>query len=153
MSTSRNSMSQQTKHSLENQFVSFTTENKPNCVVEFDVKASSALVDRAYQNAIKAVAKDTTIPGFRKGKAPEDVIKKTFKSAIEKKWEQLIGEESFAECEKLAKIPVLNAQTRIHFKMKKHSHESAEMTFQFETEPSIPAIDFSSSFLIFGSSG
>ncbi len=144
MSTSRNSMSHQTKHSLENQFVTFTMENKPNCVVEFDVKASSALVDRAYQNAIKSVAKETTIPGFRKGKAPEDVIKKTFKAAIEKKWEQLIGEETFAECEKLAKVPVLNAQTRIHFKMKSHSHEGAEMSFQFETEPSIPELDYSS---------
>ena len=142
MSTSRNRMSQQTKHSLENNLVSFTIENKPNCVVEFDVKASSALVQRAHQNAIKAVAKETTIPGFRKGKAPEDVIKRTFKAAIDKKWEQLVGEEAFAECEALAKIPVLNSQTRVNFKMKHFGADSAEMSFQFETEPAIPQIDY-----------
>lgn len=138
-------METQTKQNhLENDQVSFTIINKPHCVVEFQVKASRSLVEKAYKNAIKEVTKETSIPGFRKGKAPEEAIKKSFKQAIDKKWEQLIGQESFAECEKLAKIPVLNAESRVHFKLKSHSHEDgAEMIFQFESEPEISAVNLS----------
>lgn len=128
---------------LANEFVELSIEHKTHCVVEFHVKASPLLTQRAYQNAIKAVSKETTVPGFRKGKAPEEMIKKTFKAAIDKRWEQLIGEEAFAECDKLAKTPVLNQQTRIHFKMKQHSLDGAQMHFQFESEPVIPDLDLS----------
>ena len=138
-------MHNQTNESkLANEFVELSVEHKPHCIVEFHVKASPLLTQRAYQNAIKSVAKETTVPGFRKGKAPEEMIKKTFKNQIDKKWEQLIGEEAFAECDRLAKTPVLNQQTRIHFKMKEHSMDGAEMTFQFESEPLIPELDLSS---------
>ncbi len=42
------------------------------------VEVSADKVDKAYDAAIEKVRKEATIPGFRKGKVPEDVILKRF---------------------------------------------------------------------------
>lgn len=127
---------------LANDLIEMTIRHKPYCLVEFTVKAGAPFVQKIHDQAVKAVAKETTLPGFRKGKAPDELIRKNFVAAIEKKWSQSLGEEVFRECEKLANIPPL-PETRIHFNMKNHSLESgAEMSFQFESEPEIPSIDF-----------
>ena len=132
-----------TEQQLANDLIEMTIHRKPYCLVEFVVKARPPLVQKAHKSAIKAVAKDTSIPGFRKGKAPDNLIVTNFSSAIEKKWHQLLGDEVFRECEKLANIPVLNSDSRISFNMKSHDLENgAEMTFQFESEPETPVVEF-----------
>jgi trigger factor len=136
---------QATEQLLTSDLIELTVHRKPNCLVEFVVKARPPIVQNAYKKAIKSVAKETTIPGFRKGKAPDELITRNFSSAVEKQWSQKIGDEVFRECELLAKIPVLNSDSRINFNMKSHSlDDGAEMTFQFESEPQVPSIDFES---------
>jgi len=128
--------------SLINELVELKVQYQPHCVVEFSVKASPALVKKAHQEAIKSVAKDTTLPGFRKGKAPDAIIVKNFSSAVDKAWQQKIAEQAFRESEKLAQIPVLNSDTKVGFTMVRHSLEDgAEMSFHFETEPKTPDVD------------
>lgn len=132
-----------TEQQLANDLIEMTIRRKPYCMVEFIVKAHPSLVKNAHKNAIKAVAKETTIPGFRKGKAPDDLILKNFSDAIEKKWHQQLGDIVFRECELLAKIPVLNSDSRVSFNMTSQNLENgAEMTFQFESEPETPVVDF-----------
>ncbi len=41
----------------------------------------------------------------------------------------------------MAKIPVLNNNASVSFDLKKHTDEGAELTFSFETEPKIPAVE------------
>lgn len=133
---------QSTQQPLVNDLVELKIQHQPHCVVEFSVKASASLVKNAHKQAIKAVAKETTLPGFRKGKAPDAMIQKHFAAAIDKKWQQQIAEEAFRESEKLAQTPVLNSDSRIGFTMVKHSlEEGAEMKFHFETEPQTPSVD------------
>lgn len=121
--------------------VEVTVEHKPECMVELTVKASPDLVKKGYRKAIKSIAKEVSIPGFRKGKAPDTLIVKNYHRPLEDRWQKEIADESFKEAQQLAKVPVLNGNSRITFDMKSHSQEDgAEMTFSFETEPVIPAI-------------
>lgn len=113
----------------------------PNCIVKLDIKASASLVNKARKKAIKEVGKEMSIPGFRKGKAPEDLILKQHPQNVEQKWQKTIADLSFVEAQKLIKIYPLNTSTTINFDLKKHSSEGAELTFNYETEPEIPAID------------
>ena len=127
---------------LKSEKIELQVERKPNCLVEFTVKASSKLVKESQKIAIKSVAKETTIPGFRKGKAPDNLILKNFPKAVEEKWHKAVAEQAFKECEELAKIPLLNNDSRISFDMKSFDKENgAEMTFSFESEPQIPEIN------------
>lgn len=126
---------------FKSESVEFIVREKPHCIVEFDVKVAPAIVKKARKEAIKAVAKEVTIPGFRKGKAPDELIVKRFPKAVEEKWHKEIADLAFKEAEGLARVPLLNGNAPVTFNMKKHSvEEGAEMTFSFEREPIVPEI-------------
>ena len=63
---------------LQNENVRFTIHHKPACIVEFDVEALEPLVKSAHKKAARTISKEVTLPGFRKGKAPEEMILKNF---------------------------------------------------------------------------
>lgn len=126
---------------LSSDLVRFTINKKPGCQVEFDVQASKQLVLEARAKAFKALAKEVTLPGFRRGKAPDALILKNFPKDFDKKWQEAIASAAFNECEKVAKIPLLERDASVTFKMKSHSQDSAELTLTFETEPEIPTIN------------
>ncbi|MEI8300501.1 MAG: trigger factor [Chlamydiota bacterium] len=125
-----------------NTHVDITVHHKPHCVAEFTVKASPEFVKALHNKAVKEVTKEVSMPGFRKGKAPEHLILKSHESAIDKQWQQIIGNDAFRECEVLTKILPLNENTRIQYRLQSHSlSEGAEMTFAFESEPQVPTIN------------
>lgn len=126
---------------LQNENVRFTIHRKPACIVEFDTEALEPLVTHARKKAARSIAKEVVLPGFRKGKAPEALIAKNFPKEVDKEWQQEIANESFQECLKLAKIPVLHRDAKISFKMKSHSASGALLNLAFESEPKIPHVD------------
>lgn len=116
-------------------------QHKPSCRIEYHVVASKNIVSAAKKNAIKAVNKEVSLPGFRKGKAPEDVILKKFPNDIERQLHKAIADIAFVEAQKIAKVPVLNNNSSITFDLKRQTAEEAELVFTFETEPNVPSID------------
>ncbi len=136
-------MSQAAAHPTEiaGQDVHVLVYEKPACRIELNVRASANIVQQARKQAVKSVAKEISLPGFRKGKAPEEMILKKFPNDVERQLHKAIADTAFIEAQKLAKIPVLNNNSPISFDMRKQSSEGAEMVFSFETEPKIPAVD------------
>lgn len=122
--------------------VTFTIERKPECMVEYKVKASPEVVKQARKSAIRSISKEVSIPGFRKGRAPDHLIVKKFSGPLNERWQKAIADETFKECQKLAHTPLISNDARINFNIDKHSmEEGAEMTYSFETEPEVPEID------------
>lgn len=126
---------------LSDDDVRVSIHRKPACVVEFDVEASKKLVSEAHKTAVKRIAKEVTLPGFRKGKAPDELVLKNYGSQVDKEWQQAIADLGFRACEKLAKVPLLHRDAKVTYKMKSHSHDGALFTLSFETEPTIPSVD------------
>ena len=113
-----------------------------NCKIRLDVKAAPHLLKKARKKAIKEVAKEVDVPGFRKGKAPEALIIKKYPSQLEEQWHREIAREVFGAVQKVMEVPPLSLHSQINFDLKKHSlEEGAELSYNFETEPSIPKID------------
>lgn len=126
---------------LSNDDVRVSIHRKPACIVEFDVEASKKLVTEAHKIAVKRIAKEVTLPGFRKGKAPDELVLKNYSPQVDKEWQQAIAELGFRASEKLAKVPLLHRDAKVTFKMKSHSHDGALFILNFETEPTIPSVD------------
>ncbi|MBS0652300.1 MAG: trigger factor [Verrucomicrobia bacterium] len=126
---------------LSDDDVRVSIHRKPACIVEFDVEASKKLVSEAHKIAVKRIAKEVTLPGFRKGKAPDELVLKNYGSQVDKEWQQAIADLGFRACEKLAKVPLLHRDAKVTYKMKSHSHDGALFTLSFETEPTIPSVD------------
>jgi trigger factor len=126
---------------LQNENVRFTIHHKPACIVEFDIEAFEPLVKNAHKKAARLIAKEVTLHGFRKGKAPEEMIIKNYPKELDKEWQQQIANACFQECEKLAKVPVLHRDAKITYNLKSHSSKGALLTLSLETEPKVPHID------------
>src|ERR1700679_3370372 len=118
--------------SLQNENVRFTVHHKPACIAEFAVEAFEPLVKGAHKKAARAISKEVVLPGFRKGKAPEELIIKNFPKEVDKEWQQEIANFCFQECGKMAKIPVLHRDAKITYKMKSHSPSGALLILSFE---------------------
>ncbi|MES2121962.1 MAG: trigger factor [Chlamydiota bacterium] len=126
---------------FQNERVRFTIHQKPSCIVEFDVEVFEPLIREARRKATKSLAKEVTLPGFRKGKAPEELIAKNFAKEIDKESQNAIANIAFSECQKLGNVPMLHREAQVTFKMKSHSPTGALLTLDFETEPKPPHID------------
>ena len=126
---------------MTNDEVRVIVHRKPACRIELNVKTTPALVDQARKAATKAVSKDVTLPGFRKGRAPEEMILKKFPNDIERQLHKSLADLAFVAAQKLAKVPLLNNNSKITFDLKKQSEEGAELVFSFETEPKVPSVN------------
>ena len=134
-------MSETASNELKNDQVSVIVHKKNECEVEFDVFASKELIQKVRKQAVKAVGKEVTLPGFRKGKAPEALVLKNYPAEVERKFHKTLADAAFIEAQNLAKVPVLNQSSTIRFDLKSFDEEEAKLHFAFETEPETPEVD------------
>ncbi|HLB53101.1 MAG TPA: trigger factor, partial [Chlamydiales bacterium] len=113
----------------------------PECLIEFRIKATQELIKQAHTLATKEVGKEVMLPGFRKGKSPDEMVVKRYPKEIEGRTPQKLADLAFAEASQMAKIPLLNNNAKVTYDLKHFSTEKAEFTFSFETEPKVPQID------------
>ena len=124
--------------------ITFTLSRQADCMVEYTVSATPELVQKARKQAIRAIAKEASIPGFRKGKAPDSMIVKKYPNPVAEKWKTETANIAFRECQKVHFVPLLDQETKISFNVEKQSlEEGATIKLSFETEPEMPTIDTS----------
>ncbi|HEX4839136.1 MAG TPA: trigger factor [Rhabdochlamydiaceae bacterium] len=114
---------------------------KPNCKVELEVQAGPSIAQAAHRRAVKTIGKEVTLPGFRKGKAPEALVEKNYPKQIDGEWQKAIADLAFQDSIKLINIPLLNNEPKVSYNMKSHSMEGSSLLLFFETEPTIPQIN------------
>lgn len=129
---------------LSSDLISLTVTKRAACRVEFQVQTKTALNDEAKKKAMKALAKEVTIPGFRKGKAPTNVLLSRFPKAVEEETFKQLADMAYHEAQKLANCPLLNGNSQISYDLKSRDLSAGiDMVYSFESEPDIPVIDYS----------
>lgn len=132
----------QTPFEFSNDVLKIKAHFKPACKVELEVHAAPSIVKEAHRKAVKLVSKEVTLPGFRKGKAPDALVEKSYAKQIDGEWQKCIADLVFRDSIKLSKIPLLNNEPNISYNMKSHSmDEGSTLILFFETEPSIPQVE------------
>ena len=114
---------------------------KPACRVEFQVEAFPSLVKSAQEQAVKLVGREVVLPGFRKGKAPQEFVLKEYSKEVDEQLKKCLADLAFKESLKLTEVPVLQPDPKISFDVKKCSLEGADLVLSFETEPTVPVIN------------
>lgn len=113
----------------------------PNCRIELHVTVAPGLRAKARKEAVKRVNKEVTLPGFRKGKAPDEFIQRKYPQEVERELRQAIADLAFFEAQQAAKVPLLNGNSRVVFDVKVENLDQLELIFRFETEPTVPSVD------------
>lgn len=134
-------MTQQEKEEYKSDKVHLTVHRKPNCIVEYEVEATRPICIEAHKEAARSVGKEVVIPGFRKGKAPPELVGKRYPHELDKRWQEAIANAAYRASAELANVPVVRPDASITFKMENHSRDGAKLILSFETIPHIPSID------------
>jgi trigger factor len=135
------SKTEEKKDTFQNEQVELSVRRKPNCVVEYLVHANRPICVEAHKQAAKSVGKEVLIPGFRKGKAPPELVAKRYPHDLDKRWQEGIANLAFQQSAQLANVPMISQDAQITFKMEKHSRDGADLVLTFETVPNIPSVD------------
>jgi trigger factor len=128
--------------SRENDDVSVRFSRAPGCHVTLEVTVKPPLTAATYEKAVKNIKKEVSIPGFRKGKAPDAVIFKNFSTQIDREWKDLLTRSAFDKTIPLINMAPLSASSIKRVAVKKCVQgEAAEVHFEYEASPEIPTID------------
>jgi trigger factor len=145
VATSTSSLPAEQTQTFSSDLVSVSMTTKPNCLVELLVHTKTKLIQEAKSQGLKALAKDVSIPGFRKGKAPISLLEKRFPDAIKQETLKVLANAGWIEAQKLIQKPLSNQNGKINYDLKHLDLENGcDLVFGFESEPVVPEIDFSS---------
>lgn len=127
----------------KNGFKVDVTEEK-GCRLLLKVTVAQAEAQKAYKQAIKLINKEISVPGFRKGKAPEESVVSKYPSQIDKEWKDILINEAFQAALTQTKIYPYSKKTIEKARLESCSMEGATVLLAYERYPAIPDVDFSS---------
>lgn len=131
---------------FDNDNISVEAHLEPGCQVKLDVLVHKEFVTKSYQDALHRVRKEVSLPGFRKGKAPDSLIITHYAKAIDNEWRDVLLNNAFQEVIKLTPYAPLKANAKSiksHLKEIKSAKEEARLSYEFEYAPEAPSIDLS----------
>lgn len=128
----------ETKKYDEKEFV-LTHNIYSGCRHVFEIQPKKDFLKKAYVEAIKNVNKEVSVPGFRKGKAPEQYIKANFKKAIDSEWQDLATNHLFNMAVELTKTPPRGKESVESVKVNSLTLDGdSDIVIKFESYPKIP---------------
>ena len=126
---------------FHNEHLKITLTRESGCRVKLEATVSPQATQAAHQKAVKTVSKEISIPGFRKGKAPEAVIAKNFSTAIEREFKDILLNTSLTESFQLTKVFPFNQNSVKAANVKSASQtEGSVLTYEYEASPEIPTV-------------
>lgn len=135
-------MSESTQREASNQDIAVVLTEEPGCIMQLDITVPAETVKKRYKQAVKRISKEVSLPGFRKGRAPEALLVKNFGSHIEKEWKDQVNEVALQSSIELMDLHPLNSQSLQSLKVHGCSQdEGASLTARVECRPYLPAID------------
>jgi len=124
---------------------SFVVEatQQPGCRLAVKVQVKPERVKKCYKEGVKKVNKQISIPGFRKGKAPDSTVISKYSSYVDSEWKEIILHEALNAGFQLTQMYPLGKESLDRPKLESCSQEEgAVVLFAFEHYPRVPEIDF-----------
>lgn len=131
---------QQNEYKNDNLHVTISRE--PGSKVKLQVTVTPVAAEAAFKKALKNVNKEVNVPGFRKGKAPDNYILQNYKKHVDDEWKQILINTTFSEAVDLIKIYPFGRNGIQSYKIKEASLEKgAILLYEYEVEPVVPEIN------------
>ncbi len=128
---------------VENENIVLGVSQAPGCQVSFKIRLKPQFVKKLHDKAFKGVSKEVSLPGFRKGKAPKEMLLKRFAGSIEQEWKSEVLNAGFQEGLELAGMSPLKQESIRQAKVVSCSlDDGAEISVEFEAFPVVPSLDF-----------
>lgn len=129
---------------FENEAFAVEANEEAGCRLAVKITAQVDPVKKAYKKAVKTVNKQISIPGFRKGRAPDATVISKYGSYVEQEWKEILVNDAYKAALDLTEVYPMNKESIQKPKIESCSLEDgAVITLAYEHYPEIPEIDFS----------
>ncbi|MEM1283508.1 MAG: trigger factor, partial [Chlamydiota bacterium] len=126
----------------KNDHYTVQVDKEPGCQITFTITVSPEATKKEHVTALKGVNKQVSLPGFRKGRAPNELIMKHYAQHVEKEWKEALLHKAFQEAMKLTDVVPFTRESVKNADIKDCSlDEGAKVTVKFEAMPDVPEID------------
>lgn len=126
---------------FKNENISATLTQQPGCRIRLEVAITPLATQAAYKKAVKIISKEVSIPGFRKGKAPEETIIKMYGKHVDREWKDLLLNTTFNEAIQLTKVYPFKKESVSKASIKNVSlQDGATLVFEYESQPTVPTV-------------
>lgn len=116
-----------------------TVEHLPNCVSRFTITIDKDEVSALRHRAMKVINKEVAVPGFRKGKAPDDLIEKQYGKHVESEFREIAVKSACNAAIEETKIYPRKNDVGIELeKVTPLDDGKYEVIFRYETYPVVP---------------
>lgn len=131
---------QQNEYKNDNLHV--TVSREPGSKVKLQISISPIATQAAFKEAIKNINKEISMPGFRKGKAPDSYVVKNYKQHVDQEWNDILVNTAFKEALDLVKIYPFGKNSVQRPQIKEVSQENgAKVIIEYEAEPNVPEVN------------
>ena len=131
----------ETQFTESNDNIHVTVTKQPHCQITFDIKATPRAVEAAYHKTLRDVNKEVSIPGFRKGRAPDHMILERYGSVVHKEFVDLVLQTGFNEAIQLTLLhPLRDGHVKRPIVHECSREKGAHFTIEFEARPIIPSV-------------
>lgn len=136
------------ENNFQNENLNVSLKREPGSLVVLDIHVQPKATQAAWHKAIKNVNKEVSLPGFRKGHAPEAMVLKNFSRHVDQEWHEIVVHNAFSEAIDLTKVFPYRQEGIRKPKLKSISNtEGAKVIVEYEAIPDVPVVDASSIFL------
>lgn len=127
---------------FKNEHLTVQLSREPGSIAKLHISVSPTATKAAYEKAVKSVNKEVTLPGFRKGKAPRDLVVQMYGKHVENEQREIVVNTSFTEALDLLKMrPFTNESIKVTSFKSMSNDKGSDFSIQFESYPDVPAID------------
>lgn len=121
---------------LEAEGFSLRYQEDEGCLIEACFTVAKEKAAKLYKDAVKAVKKQVTIPGFRQGKAPENLIERDYAKFIREEWSRIIQKESFDLLKKEFPREILDQLEQVKVRFSEFNEDKdVQLSFFFIAAP------------------
>ncbi len=129
---------------FENDSFVVEANEEAGCRLSLKIQVLPAPTKNAYKKAVKVVNKQISIPGFRKGRAPDSTVISKYGSHVEQEWKDIVVNDAYRAAVELTNIYPMSKESIQRPKIESCSQdEGAVVTLAYEHYPNTPEINFS----------
>ncbi len=128
---------------LQNEHFSVEATEEGGCRYFVRITVKETAAKKGYTKAIKIVNKRISVPGFRKGHAPNQTVISRYSSYVEKEWKEILVGEAYQAAVELTGVYPLNKESISKPKIETLTQEGAVISLSYDHAPVVPQIDFS----------
>ncbi|NGX55520.1 MAG: Trigger factor [Chlamydiae bacterium] len=128
----------------ENDVYKIEGSEEPGCLLSLKIIIKPLQTQKIFKKAIKKINKEISIPGFRKGKAPDETVISRYSSYVDQEWKELLVNDAYKAALDLTQVYPLRKESIQKPKVESCSQkDGAVVLLSYEHYPIVPTIDLS----------